>query len=52
MDAGQYGGSNMSLIALWDGKGSDGSGGTEHMVQIAKEQGAIIHIIDIKTIKN
>jgi hypothetical protein len=42
------GGRNMSLIALWDGKGGDGSGGTEHMVQIAKEQGASIHIIDIK----
>lgn len=40
----------MSLIALWDGKGGDGTGGTEHMVQIAKEQGARINIIDINEI--
>ncbi|KAA5538855.1 hypothetical protein [Adhaeribacter rhizoryzae] len=46
----QDGGSNMSLIALWDGKGGDGSGGTEHMVQIAKEQGAHINIVNIKEI--
>ncbi|MFT2010975.1 hypothetical protein ACMA1I_20045 [Pontibacter sp. 13R65] len=41
------GGRNMTLLALWDGKGGDGDGGTEHMVQIAKEQGARIEIIDI-----
>lgn len=44
------GGNNMSLIALWDGKGGDGSGGTEHMVHISKEQGARIHIININKI--
>lgn len=41
------GGNNMTLLALWDGKGGDGNGGTEHMVQIAKEKGARIVIIDI-----
>ena len=41
------GGKHMALIALWDGKGGDGSGGTEHMVNIAKEQGATVEIIDI-----
>ena len=41
------GGENMSLIALWDGKGGDGNGGTEHMVNIAKERGARVSIIDI-----
>lgn len=45
-DALQGGGSNMTLIALWDGKGGDGEGGTEHMVRMAKEAGAEIMIID------
>jgi len=41
------GGNNMSLIALWDGKGGDGTGGTEHMVKVAKAEGAKSIIIDI-----
>jgi hypothetical protein len=40
------GGNNMSLIALWDGKGGDGTGGTEHMVTVAKAEGAKSIIID------
>lgn len=44
------GGSSMSLIALWDGKGGDGSGGTEHMVHISEEQGARTYIININQI--
>ena len=36
----------MTLIALWDGKGGDGDGGTEHMVKVAKEKGAKVKIID------
>ena len=42
------GGKNMTLIALWDSKGGDDDGGTEHMVNVAKEQGARVEIIDIK----
>lgn len=42
------GGEHMTLIALWDGKGGDGDGGTEHMVHVAKEAGAKTIIIDIK----
>lgn len=41
------GGENMTLIALWNGKGGDGEGGTEHMVQMAKQAGARTIIIDI-----
>lgn len=44
------GGSNMTLLALWDGKGGDGSGGTEHMIKKAREQGAEVEIIDINKI--
>lgn len=41
------GGANMTLMALWDGKGGDGAGGTEHMVRLAEEKGA--RIIWLKT---
>ena len=41
------GGSNMTLLALWDGKGGDGNGGTEHMVKSANEEGAKVEIINI-----
>ena len=41
------GGANLTLIALWDGKGGDGPGGTEHMVRLAEEKGA--RIIWLKT---
>jgi hypothetical protein len=44
------GGENMALIALWDGKAGDGGGGTEHMVKIAKQEKAIVEIIDINKI--
>jgi hypothetical protein len=30
----------MSLIAVWNGKGGDAPGGTEHMVREAKVRGA------------
>lgn len=43
----ENGGKNMTLLALWDGKGGDGSGGTEHMVNMAKEKGAEVNIIQI-----
>jgi hypothetical protein len=44
------GGSNVTLIALWDGRGGDGPGGTEDMVNHAKSQGAKTIIIDTDTV--
>ncbi|MVM36323.1 hypothetical protein GO755_40340 [Spirosoma sp. HMF4905] len=41
------GGLHMSLIALWNGKGGDGPGGTEHMVKQAQTRGAKTIVIDI-----
>ena len=41
------GGKNMTLIALWDGQGGDGEGGTEHMVRVAKEEGEKTKVIDV-----
>jgi hypothetical protein len=42
----KHGGKNMTLIALWNGETGDGEGGTKHMVEVAKEQGARVEIID------
>ena len=40
------GGLNMTLFALWDGKGGDGPGGTADMVKEAKKKGARTIIIN------
>jgi hypothetical protein len=39
----------LILIALWDGKAGDATGGTEHMVNMAKRWGA--HIVHLDTVK-
>jgi len=44
------GGAHLSVIALWDGQGADGPGGTEHMVGEAKSKGAKILVIDTNTL--
>jgi hypothetical protein len=44
------GGLQMTLIALWDGKGGDGAGGTEHMVNEAKARGAKVIVIDMNSL--
>lgn len=36
---------NVTLIALWDGKGGDGPGGTEDMVRQARQRGAKVIIL-------
>lgn len=41
-----HGGLNMTLIALWDGKGGDAPGGTADMVKEAKTKGARSIIIN------
>lgn len=46
----ESGGINMTFIALWDKKGGDGAGGTEHMVKEAEKRGAKTVIIDITKI--
>ncbi|MGZ4866121.1 MAG: hypothetical protein ACXV7C_02790, partial [Candidatus Angelobacter sp.] len=43
-----YGAENVTLIALWDGQGEDGPGGTKHMVETADTSGAQTIIIDTK----
>jgi hypothetical protein len=41
---------NVTLIALWNGKGGDGEGGTEHMVDVVNKKGNKTIIIDINKI--
>lgn len=41
------GGEHMTLLALWDGKGGDGPGGTEHMIKTVRDKNAEVSIIDI-----
>ena len=43
------GGKHSTLIALWNGEGGDGPGGTKDMVEQAGELGARTIIIDTKT---
>jgi hypothetical protein len=42
------GGTNTTLIALWDGKGGDGPGGTQHMVESARGRGARTMVLATK----
>jgi tetratricopeptide repeat protein len=44
------GGMHMTLIALWDGKGGDGAGGTADMVKEANAKGAKVIVLDINKI--
>lgn len=41
------GGMHMTHIALWDGKGGDGPGGTADMVKQASDRGAKVVMLDI-----
>jgi hypothetical protein len=41
---------NVTLIALWNGRGGDGPGGTEDMVDQARERGAKVVILDTKSL--
>ncbi len=42
----RLGSEGMTLIALWNGEGGDGPGGTEDMVARARERGARVVILD------
>lgn len=42
-----YGGHNLTLIAVWDGKGEDGPGGTKHMIEEIQKRGASSIVIEI-----
>jgi hypothetical protein len=44
------GGMQMTLIALWDGKGGDNVGGTEHMVKEAKDRGSKVVVLEVNKI--
>lgn len=43
-----FGGSKVSLIALWNGDSGDGPGGTKDMVDKARARGAVVNILDTR----
>jgi len=43
-----YGASRVTLVALWNGEGGDGPGGTQDMVDTARTRGAKVVILDAK----
>jgi hypothetical protein len=45
-----HGASRVTLIALWNGEGGDGPGGTEHMVDQAESSGARTMVLDSQTL--
>jgi hypothetical protein len=45
-----HGASRMTLIALWNGEGGDGPGGTEHLVEEARQRGARTIVLDTKSL--
>jgi hypothetical protein len=42
---------SVTLIALWDGNSAQGVGGTSDMVEAARQRGAVVRIIDPKTLQ-
>ena len=42
-----YGGPNLTLIAVWDGKGEDSPGGTRHMIEEVQKRGAECIVIGL-----
>jgi hypothetical protein len=44
------GGALATVIALWDGGGGDGPGGTQHMVETARHRGARTIVLDTREI--
>ena len=42
--------SGVALVALWDGQGGDGPGGTAHMVALARERGARAVVLDARSL--
>jgi hypothetical protein len=47
-----YGASKVTLLALWNGEGGDGPGGTQDMVETARARGAKAVILDAKPLAN
>jgi hypothetical protein len=48
--AARFGGSKMAFIALWNGEGGDGPGGTKHLMEEARRNTGRIYWLDTKKI--
>ncbi|MDT7836327.1 hypothetical protein [Aquabacterium sp. OR-4] len=45
-----HGAERLQLIALWNGAGGDGPGGTAHMVHTVRERGGRVSVIDTRSL--
>lgn len=45
-----WGAPKLTLLVLWDGRGGDAPGGTQHMVAVAEAAGAVVRRIDSKAL--
>ncbi|MET0395806.1 MAG: tetratricopeptide repeat protein [Longimicrobiaceae bacterium] len=45
-----WGPEKVTFVALWNGKGGDGPGGTQHMVDAVREHSGRVHILDTNTL--
>jgi hypothetical protein len=50
--AARFGGDRMSFIALWNGEGGDGSGGTQHLMEEARRKSPRIYWLDTRKLWN
>lgn len=46
--ASRFGGDKLAFIALWNGHGGDGPGGTAHMMQAVRQRRGQVHWIDTR----
>jgi hypothetical protein len=49
--ASRFGQDKLDFIALWDGEGGDGEGGTQHMLEQVSHRGGRVHRIDIRELQ-
>lgn len=45
-----YGADKLTLLVLWDGRGGDAPGGTQHMVDVAGAAGATVQRLDTRAL--
>ncbi len=45
-----HGARRLTLLVLWDGRGGDGPGGTEHLVAVARAAGAEVQRLDTRAL--
>jgi hypothetical protein len=47
-EAQRMAGDKISFVSVWNGKGGDGPGGSQHMMEAVRRLGGAVHWIDIR----